>query len=149
MLKRETATEIGEISNGGADAIEQGIPYVANLRLRGVADMLFHRWNCEAVEAKGKAAKGSKEKKSDNLESYVYRNSDGILFLPGEYVRQSIIHAANFGKTRSPSMAWTFSKWPYEPNRIGSTGNEKRVGLRTQMPGDDPEERHHTNTTGV
>lgn len=103
MLKRETATEIGEISNGGADAIEQGIPYVANLRLRGVADMLFHRWNCEAVEAKGKAAKGSKEKKSDNVESYVYRNSDGILCLPGEYVRQSIIHAAKFRQDpRSP-----------------------------------------------
>ena len=35
----------------------------SHVRIVGVADLLFHRWNCEAVEAKGKAAKGSKAKK--------------------------------------------------------------------------------------
>ena len=70
--------------------------------------MLFHRWNCEAVDEKAKAAKGSKIKKTDDLESYVYRNDDGFLCLPGEYLRMSMIGAAKFKQDpRSPrkSMA--------------------------------------------
>ena len=107
MTKKKTADEdaIGGESptNGGADAIESGIPYVATVRIVGTADMLFHRWNCEAVEEKGRAAKGSKEKKTDNVESYVYRDETGMLCLPGEYVRQSIIAAAKFKQDpRSP-----------------------------------------------
>jgi hypothetical protein len=55
------------------------------------------------VEAKGKAAKGSKEKKTDNIETYVYRNDDGILCIPGEYLRGSICNAAKFRQDpRSP-----------------------------------------------
>lgn len=99
-----TATAIGpEVTNGAKDIIETGVPYGALITIRGVADMLFHRWNCEAVEAKGKAAKGSKAKKSDDIESYVYRNDDNELCLPGEYLRQSIINAAKFRQDpRSP-----------------------------------------------
>lgn len=90
-------------TNGAASTIEFTEPYVANVRIEGVADMLFHRWNCEAVEAKGKAAKGSKAKKTDDIESYVYRDRDGVLCVPGEYLRQAIIHAAKFRQDpRSP-----------------------------------------------
>lgn len=65
--------------------------------------MLFHRWNCEAVEAKANSAKGSKAKKSDNIESYVYRDDDNNICLPGEYLRQAIIHSAKFRQDpRSP-----------------------------------------------
>lgn len=99
-----TATAIGpQVTNGGADTIDASRPYIVNVKIEGVADMLFHRWNCEAVEEKAKAAKGSKAKKSDNVESYVYRNDDGELCLPGEYLRQSIIHAAKYQQDpRSP-----------------------------------------------
>jgi hypothetical protein len=99
-----TVSAVGpEVTNGAAQTIEFSEPYVAAVRLVGSADFLFHRWNCEAVEAKGKAAKGSKAKKSDDLESYVYRTDDGQLAIPGEYVRQSIIHAAKFRQDpRSP-----------------------------------------------
>lgn len=98
------ATEIGPSpTNGGASAVETGKPYVADVTIQGCADILFHRWNCEAVAAKGAAAKGSKAKKSDDVESYVYRDEDGVLCLPGEYLRQSIIHAAKFRQDpRSP-----------------------------------------------
>lgn len=90
-------------TNGGQRAIEQGMPWTAIVTLRGVADMLFHRWNVEAVAGKAAAAKGSKEKKTDNVESYVYRDGDGVLCLPGEYVRQAVIHAAKFKQDpRSP-----------------------------------------------
>jgi hypothetical protein len=87
----------GEVpTNGALEAIETTMPYVVNFTLEGTADMLFHRYNCEEVAEKGKAAKGSKAKKTDNIESYVWRDEEGSLCIPGEYVRQSMIHAAKF-----------------------------------------------------
>lgn len=98
------ATAVGpEVTNGAQAIIEEGMPYIAKVTLRGVADLLFHRWNVEAVAAKGAAAKGSKAKKTDDLESYVYRNGKGELAIPGEYLRQAVIHAAKFKQDpRSP-----------------------------------------------
>jgi len=79
------------------------IPYTVEVDIAGTSDLLFHRWNCEAVEEKAKAAKGSKAKKTDNVESYLYRNHAGEICLPGEYVRQAIIRAAKFRQDpRSP-----------------------------------------------
>lgn len=90
-------------TNGGKEAIELSQPYVVTVSIEGVADLLFHRWNPEAVDEKARAAKGSAAKKADSIESYVYRNDDGELCLPGEYVRQSVIHAAKFRQDpRSP-----------------------------------------------
>lgn len=95
--------ERSEVTNGGAETIEASMPYRVAFQLTGTADLLFHRWNSEAVDEKAKAAKNSKAKKSDNIESYVYRNDDGELCIPGEYVRQSIIMAAKFRQDpRSP-----------------------------------------------
>lgn len=102
MVKK---TEIGGESptNGAASTIEMTQPYTANVTIEGVADILFHRWNVEEIEEKSKAAKGSKAKKTDNIESYVYRNDKGLLCLPGEYLRQAIIMAAKFKQDpRSP-----------------------------------------------
>lgn len=97
------ATEVGPVTNGALETLQFSQPYTVDVTLQGTADLLFHRWNCEAVEAKGNAAKGSKAKKTDDVESYVYRDDDGQLCLPGEYVRQAIIHAAKFKQDpRSP-----------------------------------------------
>jgi len=98
-------TEIGGESptNGAEEVIEFQNPYVVSLEIEGTADLLLHRWNNEEVDAKSKAAKGSKAKKTDNVESYVYRNDIGEICLPGEYLRQSIIHAAKYVQDpRSP-----------------------------------------------
>jgi hypothetical protein len=97
------ATEISEPTNGAKQTIETSIPYVAQVTIEGVADILFHRWNCEAVAEKAAAAKGSKAKKTDDLESYVYRNDARELCIPGEYLRGAIIGAAKFRQDpRSP-----------------------------------------------
>lgn len=48
-------------------------PYSAEVEIEGTAHLLMHKYDCAEVEAKGKAAKGSATKKTDNLESYVYR----------------------------------------------------------------------------
>ncbi len=92
-----------ETTNGAEDVIDMSRPYRAQVRLRGDADMLFHRWNFESVEAKSKAAKGSKAKKTDDVESYIYRNDEGEICIPGEMVRQSMIIAAKYRQDpRSP-----------------------------------------------
>lgn len=90
-------------TNGAAAVIEASQPYTVRVQIVGSADIIFHRWNAEAVDGKGRAAKGSKAKKTDDIESYVYRNDAGELCVPGEYVRQSIIGAAKFKQDpRSP-----------------------------------------------
>ena len=99
------ATAIGGMAptNGAETIINTGIPYTACVCLTGVADILFHRWNCEAVEQQSKTAKGSKGRKTDVIENYVWRNDDGDLCIPGEYLRQAIVHAAKFRQDpRSP-----------------------------------------------
>lgn len=94
----------GEVpTNGAAEIIRVSEPYVVTARIKGVSDLLFHRWNCEAVEEKANAAKGSKAKKTDNIESYVFRNDEKEICLPGEYLRGAIVNAAKFRQDpRSP-----------------------------------------------
>lgn len=90
-------------TNGAKDAIDLSQPWVCSVQITGAADLLFHRWNNEAVEEKAKARKGSAAKKTDNVESYVYRNEENELCLPGEYLRGAIIGAAKFRQDpRSP-----------------------------------------------
>lgn len=96
-------TAINAVTNDAADVISFEEPYVVRIKIRGTSPFLFHRWNVDAVEAKGKAAKGSKAKKEDDLESYVYRDTSGALAVPSEYFRMSAIHAAKFRQDpRSP-----------------------------------------------
>lgn len=96
-------TEVANFTNGAEAVIDASQPYRVSFTLTGTSDMLMHRWNNEAVDEKARAAKNSKAKKTDDIESYVYRDDDGLLCLPGEYVRQAIIFAAKFRQDpRSP-----------------------------------------------
>ena len=99
------ATRIGgEVPTNGADeGLSLAVPYVASVTIVGTADLLFHRWDCDGVAEKAAAPKGSKSKKMDVVENYVYRDKDDVISLPGEYLRQSVIHAAKFRQDpRSP-----------------------------------------------
>lgn len=87
---------VGEVSNDGKSAIEHSMPYTVSVTISGASDLLFHKWSCESVEAKINAAKNSAAKKTDDVDSYVWRDKKGFLCLPGEYLRQSIIQAAKF-----------------------------------------------------
>jgi hypothetical protein len=96
-------TALAPVNNDAADEVAATEPYTVKVTIRGNSALLFHRWSNEAVAEKAAAAKGSKAKKSDNLESYVYRCPNGNLGLPGEYLRQAIIGAARFRQDpRSP-----------------------------------------------
>ncbi len=50
---------VSDVTNGGKSAIEQGFPYAVAVRAQGAADLLFHRWNCESVDAKLLKVKGA------------------------------------------------------------------------------------------
>jgi hypothetical protein len=150
----------GEVpTNGAAEGIEFSSPYLAMVKIEGCADILFHRWNVEGVDEKAKAAKGSKAKKTDDVESYVYRMDNGNLGIPGEYLRQSMIHAAKFKQDpRSPRKSAMdlfkagivcltqlsdlgTDKWDYEDRRrvliqrngINRTRPAMKVGWRAEF----------------
>lgn len=95
-------------TNDAAELIEMTYPYRVTVSIEGVAPILFHRWSVEAVAEKAAAAKGSKTKKSDNVESYVYRNDKGEICIPGEYLRASIC---------SPSGAAKYRQDPRSPRK--------------------------------
>lgn len=102
-MKTVVATAVGAPSNGAKATVSASNPYRLSVTIEGVAPFLFHRWNPESVEEKSRAAKGSKAKKEDDIESYVLRDAKGGLAIPGEYFRQSIIYAAKFQQDpRSP-----------------------------------------------
>jgi hypothetical protein len=93
----------GEVSNDAQTIIDISVPYRVEVTVKGTADLLFHKWSCEGVEAKSKAAKGSEAKRTDDLESYVYRCEDNTIGIPGEYLRGAVINAAKFRQDpRSP-----------------------------------------------
>lgn len=105
IKEKNRLTAIGGESptNGAENGIEMQKPYRVQVSVEGVAPFLFHAWNVESVESKASAKKGSKEKKSDDVESYVYRNDKKELCVPGEYLRGAIINAAKFQQDpRSP-----------------------------------------------
>lgn len=104
-MDKVNVTEIGgETPTDGANKVIDFLaPYRVEFTLEGNSDFLFHRWNCEAVDAKANAAKGSKAKKCDDIESYVYRLDNNNLGIPGEYVRQAVVNAAKYRQDpRSP-----------------------------------------------
>jgi hypothetical protein len=99
----QKVTVLSPVSNEAENLINYEQPYIAAIDVVGASALLFHRWSVDGVEAKSKAAKGSKAKKTDDLDTYVYRDADGYLAIPGEYFRMSIINAAKFKQDpRSP-----------------------------------------------
>ncbi len=98
-----TATALAEPTNDAGVQILFEAPYAAEIEITGTAPFLFHRWSVDAVAEKAAARKGSKAKKEDDIESYVYRNDANELCIPGEYIRGSIIMAAKYKQDpRSP-----------------------------------------------
>lgn len=101
---KATAEVLGpEPTNDAEDLLALSLPYAVTFTIEGTAPILFHRWSNESVATKAKAAKNSAAKKTDDVESYVYRDLDGEICLPGEYVRGAMVNAAKFKQDpRSP-----------------------------------------------
>ena len=92
-----------QISNGAQEQIELGFPYRLVVGLIGTSDLLFHAWNVASVAEKAASAKGSKAKKTDDVESYVYRDADGHLGIAGACLAASVAFSGKFMQDpRSP-----------------------------------------------
>ena len=100
-----TLTDTGTNSNDGEEAALSSAPYQITFTIRGVADLLFHRWSNEDVAAKATAKRGSTVKKTDNLEAYVWRDDDGMVCLPGVYLHKALIEAGKFMQDPRSSRA--------------------------------------------
>lgn len=82
-------------SGDDSKEIAAAAPYIVEVTIEGTAPLLFHRWQDGAVAEKAAAAKGSKTKKSDNVESYVWRDNEGRVCLPGIYLIGSMVDPRN------------------------------------------------------
>jgi hypothetical protein len=92
-----------QTTNGAKELIEQGFPYRMTVTITGTAPLLLHAWNTRSVEEKGAAAKGSRQKRTDDLESYAYRDDSGNLGVPGQNFASAIAMAGKFMQDpRSP-----------------------------------------------
>jgi hypothetical protein len=89
-----TAKAEAQVSNDASEMIQ--FPFSVNLLITGTADLIFHKWSNEAVAEKSAAAKGSKAKKTDDVESYVYRDQDNHICIPGRYIVRSIVESGRF-----------------------------------------------------
>jgi len=99
------ATALSPVSNGAIESISASEPYVARIVVVGSSPLLMHAYNVESVEAKGKAAKGSSVKKTDDVESFVYRMSDddNRLGMPGaNFCAALCVAAKSMQDPRSP-----------------------------------------------
>lgn len=103
MPKIQSVTAIGDPSNDGAETIQLSAPLLVEFDLKGTVPILFHRYSVDAVEEKANSAKGSAGKKTDDTESYLWRDNDGDICLPGLYIHQSIIYTGKYYQDpRSP-----------------------------------------------
>lgn len=92
---------LGGVSNDAEASIS--LPFTIAVTIEGTADLLFHRYSADEVAEKGAAAKGSKAKKTDNIESYLYRDADGYICMPGRYLQRALQEAGRFQQDpRSP-----------------------------------------------
>jgi hypothetical protein len=102
-IDQQPISSIGDPSNGASGAIADEQPYIARITVIGTDDLLFHAWNAEAIQEKASSPKGSAAKKTDAVETYVYRDEDNYICLPSEYLRMAIVNAARYKQDpRSP-----------------------------------------------
>lgn len=78
-------------------------PYRAEVSIEGIRPILFHRYDVQLIKDKSETKKGSKAKKTDNVESSVYLTDEGTLSVPGINFHSALIAASKFhSDPRSP-----------------------------------------------
>lgn len=103
MKTNDKLPEVTNVDNGGELFLGMAAPYDVEVTISGDSPILFHAYNVESVEAKSKAKKGSEAKKLDDVESYVYRNEEGYLCVPGLNLCAAMAKAAK--RHRDPSSS--------------------------------------------
>lgn len=96
MSTTNGSTAVAPVSNDAEDLIALTRPYRVSVAIEGESTYLYHRYSPEAVAEQAGGGKGSKVRKTDNVESYVYRDADGTLAIPGIQLRAAICGAARY-----------------------------------------------------
>ena len=130
------ATAIASPSNDGAADVLAQAPYHVEVTIEGTSAMLFHRWSDDAVAEKAAAKKGSAAKKSDNVESYVYRDADGNICLPGPYLVASMIDPRNGAAKyrQDPRSPRKSALDLYRAGVVATTELAPVISVTTEMP---------------
>lgn len=94
---------ISGVTGKGAGLIAFEEPYMVEVKVQGIAPILSHRWDCDSVKIKDEAKKGSKAKKEDDIESYLYRTPEGYVAVSARWVIGALVNAArSLRDPRSP-----------------------------------------------
>lgn len=102
------ATALLDPTDGANEFVQMSEPYRVRTTIQGSTAILFHAWNVESVAEKASQPKGSKGKKQDDVESYVYRvpkgeKGAGNIAIPGVYLMAALKDTAKFFQDpRSP-----------------------------------------------
>ncbi len=102
-LERASIPSVATKASSNDSIAAPDASYAVEVVLVGTAPILFHRWDDASVERKAKAAKSSQTKRSDDVESYVYRTSDGEIGIPGRNFKACLREAGrSLPDPRSP-----------------------------------------------
>ena len=127
-VERTSIPSVATKANGNGTVPNLDASYAVEIVLVGTAPILFHRWDDAAVERKAIAAKNSHERKSDDVESYVYRNSDGEIGIPGKNFKACLREAGRFlPDPRSPRKSARSSPVSGWPGPVSSTPAARRI----------------------
>ena len=64
--------------------------------IQGTAPLLLHRYDVRAVAHKTSLPKGSLQRKTDDLESYLYRDERGLIGFPGTNIKRCLVQAGRY-----------------------------------------------------
>jgi hypothetical protein len=102
-LERTSIPSVATKASTNGSVVALDASYAVEVVLVGTAPILFHRWDDASVERKAKAAKNSQTKRSDDVESYVYRTSDGEIGIPAKNFKACLREAGrSLPDPRSP-----------------------------------------------
>lgn len=88
----------------GTFGVVEDQPWTAEVTIKGTSSLVFHRWTVDEGDGNMSRKRGVKEK-TDDVEGYVYRDEDGDICLPGEYVRRAMQNAAKYRRDPRSSRA--------------------------------------------
>ena len=102
-LERASIPSVATKASTNGSVVAPDASYAVEVGLAGTAPILFHRWDDASVERKAKAAKNSASRRSDDVESYVYRTNDGEIGIPGRNFKACLREAGrSLPDPRSP-----------------------------------------------
>lgn len=103
ILQRTSIPSVATKANGNGSTATLDASYAVEVVLVGTAPILFHRYDDASVARKATAGKNSQARKVDDVESYVYRTSNGEIGIPGKNLKACLREAGrSLPDPRSP-----------------------------------------------